>query len=301
MVSELESDGRNVGVVGEDERAGLPPWDARRELYVGGLLSFSLWQLIPELMGELARVGLTGGKDGSPVDAPPEPGMVAVDVGGGQTVMIRPGAYRDEDGYPQAEVREKHGRTDLAILGAVAAFEGGLEYDEGRLRADYQRLFEGREPDPGAAFAAVTTENEKSLLLARALLVDRDPATFAGMSEMERRERVVSVAQRIGKANVALRQLAADLEAGTTRQKVKDAQKYVLAAELKDLRGLKYREIARKLGMGEPGKRDKNKAGHQPAEAAVERGRELLDRALGGEGRWLAYAAEHRRGARTTS
>ena len=110
----------------------------------------------------------------------------------------------------------------------------------------------------------------------------------------------MSIAKRIGKASKSIRELAADLETGTVKPAVKDARRDVRAAELRDLHGMPYEEIARELGMGEPGKRDKTKGGHQPTENAVKRGRAILDKALGGEGRWLEYAAEHRRKARPT-
>ena len=118
-------------------------------------------------------MGLSGGKDVSTVDLQQEPGTVPVDVGNGQMVWIRPGAYIDEDGLPRAEVRERPARTDLAVFGALAALEGGEEQDEGWLRADYERIFEGRAGD-------VPLGSEKALLLAMELLKHRDSAAFAG-------------------------------------------------------------------------------------------------------------------------
>ncbi len=73
----------------------------------------------------LARVGLQGGKDGSPIDVPTEPGSVEVDVDNGQGIWINPDAFLDEDGDPRAKVRSRPMRTDLAILAAMVPLEGG--------------------------------------------------------------------------------------------------------------------------------------------------------------------------------
>jgi hypothetical protein len=277
------------------------PWlgTERGKIYVGGLLNYPLFQLIPLLMRELASVGLTGGKDSSPFDLPPEPGTVAVDAGDGQTVWIKPGAYRDDEGHPRTEVREKPARTDLAIMGALAAMEGG-EPDPQRLRTEYERLWQGRAPEREHGFEPVPAESEKALILAHALLENRDPVAFGELSEPGRRERVVSVAKRIGTVVKTLRELAADLETGTVNSTIRDAQRDVLAAELHDLNGLTYQETARRLKMGEPSEGDRIKSRHQRAEHAVKRGRKLLDQVHGGGGRWLKYAAEHRRKARST-
>ncbi len=227
-------------------------------------------------MRELARLGFTGGKDSWPVDVPPEPGTVPVDAGGGQTVWIRSEAYVDEDGQLRAEVRDRPMRTDLAILGALAALEGG-EPDPERLWADYERV-RGHEPEHTGAFVPVSVESERALLLAEALLEYRDPDAFAALSGRERRERVVSIAKRIGKVKKILRELAADLEAGTVRPAVEDAHRDVLAAELRDLKGWSWVKIGQHLRIPQTDT-DKIKNDNQRARKAAVRGRKLLKKA----------------------
>ncbi len=81
------------------------------------------------------------------------------------------------------------------------------------------------------------------------LLEQRDPDAFGRMSATVRRERVVSIAERIGKAHEAIRALAFDLESGSLRPSVQDAQRHVLAAELHDVKGLPWVEVGRYLGI----------------------------------------------------
>ncbi len=225
---------------------------------------------------------LSGGKDSSWIDVPPERGTVAVDAGGGHKVCIKLDAYRDEDGNVYSEVRERPARTDLALLGLLTALEGG-EPDEKRLWAYYERLWEGHRWEagtPGRVAVAphdVPTEDEKTLLLARALLEHRDPAALAGLSDHARRERVVSVAKRIGKVTKALRELAADLETGNVRSAVENARHDVRAWELRQ-QGYDWSEIGRKLDIAQS-KADKTKHDNQKARKAAERGGKLINKA----------------------
>jgi hypothetical protein len=95
----------------------------RAKLYSGGLLNYPLFELIPRLMKELADVGLVGGKDGSQVDMPSEPGTVAVDAGGGQLVWIRPGASA---GGGSGEVRS-HRSGYLGCSGGDGGWRAGAK------------------------------------------------------------------------------------------------------------------------------------------------------------------------------
>lgn len=190
---------------------GLPSWvgTERGQLFTSGLVAYPLSQLIPMWLEKLPRE-LSGAKEGSSIDMPPEPDTAIVDVGGGQTIWIKPDAYRDEDGNLYAEVRERPMRTDLALLGVLATLEGG-EPDPERLREYYERLWAGNKWEagtPGRVAVAphdIPTEDEKALLLARALLEHRDPEALSRLPKHERRERVVSMAKRIGTVVKALR------------------------------------------------------------------------------------------------
>lgn len=254
-------------------------WGTERGwLYYLGLLGYPLPQLIPLWMHELARVGLQGGKDGWLVDLPRGPGAVAVDVGNGQTLWIDPDAYQDEDGSTRAEVRDIPMRTDLAVLGALVPLEGG-EPDPGRLWDDYQLLFAGREPRRAETRTHVDIDGERALMLANALLQQRNADRFGGASEPESRERVTSIARRIGKVHKALRELALDLESGTLRRVVQDAQLDVFAAELHFVKGLPWVEVGRRLDIPQSGPSDKTKNDNQRARKAGERGREYLRKA----------------------
>lgn len=250
-------------------------WGTERgKLFTGGLLNYPLWQLIPLWMQELARIGITGGKDGALVDVTAESGTGLANAGSGQMVWIKLGAYRDDDGHLRAEVRERPARTDLAILGALAALEGD-EPDAPRLRADYERLWMGRERERSDGFSPVPTENERALLLAKMLLEHRDSLILDQLPEQERRERVVGIAKRIGTVKKALRELAAELETGTVRPVVQDAQRDVLAAELHDLKGWSWAQIGRYLHIPQT-PTDKTKNDNQRARRPCERGRKLL-------------------------
>jgi hypothetical protein len=157
--------------------------------------------------------------------------------------------------------------------------EGG-EPEPNRLRTDYDRLWKGHEPGRESGFVPVPTDSEKALLLAHAVLEYQDPAAFEQLSELERGERVVRVARRIGTALKAIRELAADLETGTVRPAIQDAQQDVLAAELHDLKGWPWIMIGEHLGIPQT-PADKVKNDNQRARKAAGRGRKLLKQASG--------------------
>ncbi|PLS82713.1 MAG: hypothetical protein CYG60_23770 [Actinobacteria bacterium] len=261
----------------DKQEEGLPSWvgTERGQLFTSGLLAYDLERLIPLWLDELPREMFTKGKDGYAASVPPNPDTVALDVGGGQTVWFQPDAYPDADGYLRTEVRDRPARTDLALLGALAALEGG-EPDPKLLRTHYERMWMGRKRDKDGKFVHVPTESEKALLLAKALLQYRDPEAFAKLSERERRERVVGIAERIGSVVKALVHLAMDLETGTVRPPVKNVQRDVRAAELRD-KGWTWVDIGDYLGIPQTEK-DKIKNQNDSARKAGERGERWMKR-----------------------
>lgn len=290
-----------------------PQWGTEQwTLYNAGVLQIPLWRLIPLWLHELARVGFTGGKDASLSDVPPVPGGVSVDVGGGRKVWIRPEAYRDEEGYPQAEVRERYSRTDGAIWAMLAVLEGGEGVArEGGLERTLREDYEAGRP-MRVADEPLNPANERLLECAEAValhfhpdldtvledldaLPDPQRRKLTQKLEHERREIVVAYAKRLHAIAKATRELQEYSERGRLgRGGVEDPALCVRAAELRDLHHLSWPEVGRLLRRPRGG-RDERKGGHQAAEEAGKKGREILDKALP-EG-WDEYIARHQRNA----
>lgn len=214
-------------------------------LHTGGLLAYPLWELIPRWAKELGRIGLSGSKDSGPVDVPPVGDYREAEASDGRKVWIRPGAYHDDDGDPMAEVRERSGRTDGAILAMLAVLEGG----EGA------ELF-----DP---------EGERLHTCAREMAQHYHPEP---LPDEERRKVIEEFAKRIAAVALATRKLQEFAERGQVG-KTGDPARDVRAAEL-SRKNWSYPEIGRELGIPLTTTKDGD---YQQVRKAVERGRKLLD------------------------
>jgi hypothetical protein len=112
--------------------------------------------------------------------------------------------------------------------------------------------------------------------------------------------------ERINALLGALRQLGAFLEYEDTKPPIKDAQRYVTAAEMHDVEGLSTPKIAHRMGVT-PTRSERDKGEVKKIREWIGKGRELLANLLGEEGwqeevkrkraqmeRWNSYSEEER-------
>ncbi len=289
----------------------LPPWlfTERGLLYTSGLLRYPTEQLTHSWLQELDRIGFANVKDGSQIDGPPEPGAKAVRASNGRQLWITPGTYREDDVRRLAQVWSFYPRTDGALVAMLAVLEGGegIKLTNGELnlqllRKDYEAYGTHRNPrvasgaadkSPRKSKHRTKLPNERLLECATALVWHFRP-DFDALPEAERRELVVGMARRIHAVAKATRELQEYGEMGKVRPDKVDRRLCVRAAELHDIYGLDWPEVAEALNLREQSGRDKDKVGHQVAESYGKEGRAMMDQAYP-EG-WLAYAARHKRG-----
>ena len=203
--------------------------------------------------------------------------------------------------YPEGiEVLEDYPRTTLAILGALAALEGGEvgTVGMGLIRSALsstggpaeEALRELRHPD---------RFNEHQMLTFALVLLAFYRPDFDGLPPNEQRRLAAQVCERLDAMSRAGRKLAETLEFGTVtpgkslRSAVKDAARDVRLAELHDVHGKNQVELGEIFGI-EQTETDKVKRENQKVRKGVERARKLLNEAL--DGGWEEVAARRRSG-----
>jgi hypothetical protein len=203
--------------------------------------------------------------------------------------------------YPEGiEVLEDYPRQTVAILGALAALEGGEVGTAGMglIRSALsstggsaeEALGELRRPD---------RHNEHQMLTFGLVLLAFYRPDFDGLPPNEQRRLAAQVCERLDAVSKACRKLAETLEFGTVtpgkslRSAVKDAARDVRLAELHDVHGKNQVELGAIFGI-EQTERDKVKRENQGVRKGIERARKLLNEAL--DGGWEEVAARRRSG-----
>lgn len=228
----------------------------------------------------------------------------------GQTLWVHRARRRTLRGYRSVGVVDRPGRTTKAVLAALTVLEG-RRADLGRLAAvlpfvdprdqesigdSLYRRFEdvrGRRGEAGGLADDLLLD--RPLQYAHALLRYYRP-DFDELPEEERRELLQGCCERINKVLDSTRQLAEFLEYGAVgkdqRPGLKNPRRDVEAAILREVEGLKHREISEILGI-EISKKSAAVDSYSTVAKMVRRGREILERAYGHDG-WDELAASMR-------
>jgi hypothetical protein len=271
----------------------------RIALYFAGVYEFpDIPTLAQRWLEELAREGISAGwrkqsREYRYALRASKDELRSVRLENGQTVWL---VF-----YPEGiEVLEDYPRTTLAILGALAALEGGEVgmAGMGHIRSALsstggpaeEALGELRHPD---------RLNEHQMLTFALVLLAFYRPDFDGLPPNEQRRLAAQVCERLDAVSKACRKLAETLEFGTVtpsrslRSAVKDAARDVRLAELHDVHGINQGELGEIFGI-EQTETDKVKRENQGVRKGIERARKLLNEALD-EG-WEEVAARRRSG-----
>ena len=277
----------------------------REALYVGGLSNMSLFVFAPQLMTELAAVGLNVGGRREPWELTYPPGYESgeareIRLSNGQMLLLALDAYREEPfddkrWYGRVEVRGMVPRTDRASLAAVCTFEGSELSTAGRTKKNPEPALDRLRRHLGGEQVPLKSGEERLLGVARALLQHYRPGL--DQASEKGKEIRVAVCERVSKIVEDVRRLTDYIEFGKpgadTRPEIKDAQLAVRAAELFFIEGVNtHREVGRRLGL-EPSESDLRKGGHSAAAKLIWRGEWLFIQALGEEG-WREHIATQR-------
>jgi hypothetical protein len=225
--------------------------------------------------------------------------------------------------YPEGiEVLEDYPRPTLAILGALAALEGGevgtagmglirsaLSSTGGPAEEALRELL--RQIGPNEHQMLTQNRLNEHQMLTQNRLNEHQMLTFAlvllafyrpdfdSLPPNEQRRLAAQVCERLDAVSKASRKLAETLEFGTVtpgkslRSAVKDAARDVRLAELHDVHGKSQVELGEMFGI-EQTETDKVKRENQGVRKGVERARNLLNEAL--DGGWEEVAARRHSG-----
>lgn len=245
-----------------------------------------------------------------------------VHLDNGQVVEVWLNRYQEDprnDGrwFRRAEVRVYSSRTDKATLAALSVLEGsGVRTDgveriarglRGKVALEWTELRHPDNPEitmrvPANPEALPTSEESRLLAFARALLRYHRPNL--NQDSEEGIELLVAACRRVYDVAESTRKLSNFLEFGGARRDTRpareDAELDIYAAELHHIASMTQREVADRLRLSAPTKRDKNKGGHEKAAIRIKRGTNLLKRAIG-EDRWPDYVQLLRAEYDTTS
>jgi len=225
----------------------------------------------------------------------------------GQVLWIRPDGDRTEEGYRNIDVFDKPPRSYEAVLAALTL----LEVESPPVRWQLQNALEslksppaeeldshvdsrteddtfGAEQTQGGDFQSLPVDQLRALKYALTLLRYYRP-NFDRLPSNEQRHLILGTCIRIHDFMESLHSLMASVEYGTPSgnpNKIVDARfatRDIKASLLKDVDGLSYPEVGRRLGLTRSW-HDENKNDHEGARRMVRRGREYLKRALGEDG-----------------
>lgn len=251
-----------------------------------------------------------------------------------QIVWLRPlGAVIDDQGYKRIEVSDKPPRSDAAIIAALTALTAVSVDPPEKVRGILPLIerLEGKEPRPEESLGERLGDHGEDLLDAtllepmfRAFVETRlglapgmrrhlnyveDLLRYyrPGFDELSREERASLMEHTCRHMNGfldALRKLIGFVEHGTVRgtlsPAVKDASRDVAVAELHDVSGKSYVEIAKIMGEPPPEKHTA-KNDHPTVRKMGDRGRRILETAFGKEGWEERIAATKEEAARWSS
>jgi hypothetical protein len=226
------------------------------------------------------------------------------------SLLLKLNGPRSERGYRTVEVLKDLPRTDVAILAALTYLEArevdverleralsllkGPMQDYSRMESVFATLDKGSEGSSG--HLAQTDAEEFRKLIADlqgwrtleyvvALLRHYRPE-FDDLPREEKHGLIVGCCRRVNALLEASRQLGAFLEYGATdkdlRAPLEEVERYVRAAELKDVEGLSDRKIGEILGI-EPAPSDEIRRQNSNVRHAVKQGKRLFTDAWGEE------------------
>jgi hypothetical protein len=281
------------------EEHGLPPWNARTELYVSGVTSPRYRRfdaLAAAWLNELPRVvprtygQKVAGELSYPPDYDQQADLRTIRLGHGQVITLQLDAYAenlrgDHRWFRRVEVRAFASRTDKATLAALCVLEGsgvgkqGLDRIREYLRGDRVEL---------------ELDEERLITFARELIRHHRPgfdlASADGIGVLIKTcEGVVAQAEGARQSSDLLEFGAADRH---TRKEIEDAQLDMYAAELHHICGMSQQQVAKKMAL-KISDRDKDKGGHRTAASRIKRGTDLFVRALGKQ-EWERYKSLRR-------
>lgn len=222
----------------------------------------------------------------------------SVRLGNGQVLQLQMVGWRSRRGYKRVEVLAEPRRTDAAILAALTVLEGRPIKPKKLLRAMRGEIPREEIDDNDGAIVkpwGVTLSTTFDALrlarlwvYARVLLQYYRPADFdILLIKEEQAELTKRTCVYIHEFLESLRKLMEFLEYGVpgrdTRPVVENARRDVWVAVLRDVDGLKEREIAQELGIKpSPGSARKND--YSAVREMTKRGRKILERAWGKDG-----------------
>ncbi len=206
-------------------------------------------------------------------------------------------------GYRSAVVLDDHLRTDEAIVAALTVMESRREKleqatsspDPGRLKRMAKRLPLHAKPltfvlaqlgYSRPEFGDLFEQNEVGPPNFAMSLLEHFRPEFGGLDEQDKVRLIEKTQGRIEAFSEALDKLLKTLEYEPASEALKVQPRKlnfsVRVAQLHDIAGHTYTEIAELLGARKPTDRDNVKAGHKLMEERAKQGRKLLAEALGG-------------------
>jgi hypothetical protein len=292
----------------------------RHDLYVSGVEAFpdipdlaSRWLEALSGEGGLPFAGnpeiRTGGKlmvrgvTENPANTSSDPLTSHVVLENGQTLWVRRAKRPNRRGYRGVGVVARPDRTAKAVLAMLTLLEGRqlnkevlkqhlplADPAEGTSIADglHQLLEEPRREggSEGAASPVGDVAADRQLRYALALLRYFRPG-FDSLATGEKRELLRKCCERVNGLLETTRQFAEFLEYGSPRKNqlplIKNPQRDVDAAVLRDVERMKHREIAQSLEVDSERARDLDD--YSTVSKMVNRGRDILERAFG-HGGW---------------
>ncbi len=183
--------------------------------------------------------------------------------------------HEDGGGYKSIEVLDKPLRTQTAIISLLTALEASPLDAVGNLSEAVSREELLNRLPRLRGFCYILS------------LLQYYRPTFDELSHEEQLSLIEETSKRVNSFLVASRQLVNFLEYGVPnrdlRPAIEHANRDVEAAVLHDVDGLSASKIAERLGLS-TGEKYRIKGGHRTVEKMAERGRKLLEGALGKEG-----------------
>jgi hypothetical protein len=259
----------------------------RKLLYWSGAPEhLTLEELASAWLSELADVGLPGPNpdtETSPKQAgsrrpeldPHQDKLLPVPVGSSrQLLWLNTDGPPTYNGYKSVEVLDKPLRTQTAIISLLTVLEANP--------IDLDGLEENLSQDDSSLSCTLQSFELRYVLH----LLRYYRPSFDELTRQDKLNLIEETCKRVNTFLKASRQLVQFLDFGVPgsdlRPAIENANRDVKAAVLKDVEGLKSRQIAERLGLSSD--KYKIKGGNRTVDKMIERGRELLESALGEDG-----------------
>ncbi len=280
---------------------------ARLLLYWEGARHFpDLGRFARLMLRELSDTGLVGRphSTGTRSSVQSKTGILRTRSASGQGAFVQLDAYTEladgsavsgvttkKVGFRAARILDAPLRTDAAIVAALSVIEARREAEEG-IRGSH-----GAAERPAWERAGLPP-NLDDRKYAVSLLRYFKPG-FDAMDRDAQAALIEDIRERAGAVAAATDLLMRVLDGPGAGGKLKtreaeDLDFKLRAAQLKDIGGYSYRELARVLGGPEPTQQDDFKNDHRVARKWADAGRSMLREALGGEAAYNAYCAQKR-------